>query len=144
MAGAASRDDRDKGGETALMAAAAACSEACVWALLGAGADPNARDQHGQTALMRSAEKGGDACVDALIRAGADVSARDDYGRTALMLSAELGHYACVVALIDSGRCADADPRASQAYAKDNVKRLFSDAIKVERAPARVVVICRR
>lgn len=80
------------GARSPLHAAAWACSEACVEALLGAGADPGAADADGETPLLVAAKCGATGTVRRLLEAGADPSAVDNNGYTAKDKAEARGH----------------------------------------------------
>lgn len=64
------------------MVAAQAGSEACLQALLEAGASVEAANDDGWTALHGAAASGSAECVRALIAAGASVCARNEVRRS--------------------------------------------------------------
>lgn len=91
-----------KGGETALMEAAASGNLEAGRALLELGADPNARDMAGQTALMhagREKRHGTEEMAMLLLEFGADWRARDSRGRSAEEIAEEGGKRGVAAAL---------------------------------------------
>jgi tetratricopeptide (TPR) repeat protein/ankyrin repeat protein len=106
---------RDEAGWALVHWAAACGSEACVRALLAAGADKDVGDHQGATPLAFAARRGHAACALALLEAGADANAGDVAGRTPL-------HWACaadgscelVAALLRGDADANARDRGGQ------------------------------
>ncbi len=96
-----------RAGMTALMVACFEGSEACVAALLDAGARTDARAADGRTALIFAAGWGGAACVQRLLAAGAATDARAADGMTALMFAAARGDVESVRALLAAGARVD-------------------------------------
>ena len=85
------------------MAAAAQGQEACLRALIEAGADIEAKDKTGWTAAMLASYFGHDACLAVFIGAGADLDAKDKDERTAGMWAAITDRLACMEMLIGAG-----------------------------------------
>jgi ankyrin repeat protein len=79
-------------------------TEALIFTLIDAGADPNLRSK-GKMPLHQavSGEWGSPTSVRALLKRGADVNARDKDGKTALMIAAEHGELECVRLLLEAG-----------------------------------------
>jgi len=109
---------RNKGGVTALIAAAAfvyrepwgEASKDIFQELLSRGADANASSVHGTTPLIAaSAAAGHDdpLLLELLLNASADVNATDADGKTALMAASERGHVQKVEFLLSHGAKAD-------------------------------------
>ncbi len=101
--GGADSGVRDRHGNTALIAAAAADDIKAVRALIRSGADANAENARGETALMMAAANGDTELVGALLGAGAHAGTRDASGGTALMRAANDGNAEVVGALIKAG-----------------------------------------
>ena len=101
---ASSRFDVDercgKGGEFALMHAAALGHTAIVQALLEASANVNLLCYGGRSALMWAARNGHTSVVQALLQASASVDLQSNAEFTALMWAAWYGHTAIVWALL--------------------------------------------
>ena len=83
-----------------------------AFALLEAGADPNARAEEGDTPLHRTSDT---VLVAGLVRAGADVNARNDMGETPLHLARRRNRLPAIRKLLEFG----ADPEA-----RDNAGRI--------------------
>ena len=81
---------KDNNGMTALMWAAWAKSETCVWLLLPLS-DTSATNRFGLTALMQSASRGHEACVQLLLPES-DALAKDNAGYTASFWAQDKGH----------------------------------------------------
>ena len=90
-----------KGGEFALMHAAALGHTAIVQALLEASANVNLLCYGGRSALMWAARNGHTSVVQALLQASASVDLQSKAGFTALMWAAWYGHSAIVRALLN-------------------------------------------
>lgn len=90
-------------GETPLLAAAAAGSEAIVRELLAAGADPNFGAAGGHTPLMAAAQADAAGVVELLLAHGAKPNARNDEGMSALHFAAERDAVPIVSMLLDAG-----------------------------------------
>jgi len=78
-------------------------SLAISFALLDAGADPNARDEKGKTALHFAAEKGDIENVQHLLQNKSDPDIEDDEGNMPLHIAASRGNVSVFKALIDGG-----------------------------------------
>lgn len=101
-------EERNSGGWTPLMLAAASGKEALVELLVKKGADVESRafgseQTEGLTALMAAAMNGHSGIVRFLIDRGAGVNHRTRSGFTALLLAASRGHLTCVETLIAKG-----------------------------------------
>jgi hypothetical protein len=96
----------------AMMAAARGGHEACVRALVAAGAQVTDCTCMCMTPLHFAALAGSRSIVKRLVTAGARVDARNARGATALMLAAEEGFCAVVEELLHSG----ADPSLTDQY----------------------------
>jgi len=91
-----------KGGQTALMWAAANRSPELVTLLVGHGADVRARSTGGFTPLLFAAQQGDVESGGTLLQAGADVDDRSTSGRmTALMVAAASGKNAFSILLLE-------------------------------------------
>lgn len=104
----ASVNERNAGGWTPLMLAAAAGQEGISQLLVQNGADINARGFGGEqtegiTALMTAAMHGHLPIVNFLLEKGANVHFRSRSGFTALLLAASRGHLNCIDALLEKG-----------------------------------------
>jgi ankyrin repeat protein len=124
---------RNKGGTTALIAAAAfvyrepwgVASEGIFQELLSRGVDANASNDHGTTPLIASAGAAGHdspVFLELLLKAHADINATDADGKTALMAAAQSGHVERVRFLLSHGARADARDkkgRTALTYAAD-------------------------
>lgn len=78
-----------------------------LYALLSAGADPNARDDAtGQTPLMKlCTHKGCALCIKLLLAKGADIEARDDAGKRAIVYAIESQNLEAFQALMEHNAC---------------------------------------
>ena len=86
-------EEKDKGGNTALIIAAMSGNQAMVKMLLDRGADTEARNHGGHTALMRASARGRFETCKILIDIGnADVHATDNNGDSVVQ-HAHLGHH---------------------------------------------------
>ncbi len=92
-------DATDKGGGTALLAAACECAAIdmpdtleSMQLLLSAGANVESRTKAGDTPLMAAAGWGRADNVKLLLNHGAKIDARDNHGDTALTLAAGIGY----------------------------------------------------
>lgn len=85
--GAASINERDHGGDTALTWAAWTGKIDAVEFLLARGAGLEAPGMHGKTALIWAAQGGKKDVVALLLERGANIDAKDDNGETALTLA---------------------------------------------------------
>lgn len=94
-------DTSDRGGETALMNAAAIGDIAGMKILLAAGADPNANSDKGLTSLMMV--QGDKAKLQLLFEAGAKIESADLSGRTALHFAALQKDVPKTIFLIEHG-----------------------------------------
>jgi hypothetical protein len=83
--------NKDSGGETPLLAAAASPHTDVVAFLLANKADVNARDVFGMTALHDAARGGHQETAEVLLAHGAEVNAKDDNGLTPLYYAALMG-----------------------------------------------------
>lgn len=105
LAAGMNADARNKGGQTALIAAAGPWSGyadvLCI--LIHAGADVNARDLDGRTALFNSANMVNSYIMELLLEKGADVNAQTMNGWTPLMIAAQSGQANTVKVLLDAG-----------------------------------------
>ena len=90
-------------GTTALVAAARQGREACVAALLTAGADVGAADNDGRSALQLAVGSGHLGCVESLLEGGADPNAADSTGSTVLHLAVQNGTLGCLEMLLAAG-----------------------------------------
>eukprot|EP00042_Codosiga_hollandica_P021790 m.77700 g.77700 ORF g.77700 m.77700 type:complete len:615 (+) comp50522_c0_seq1:99-1943(+) len=94
-------------GESAVLVAVDAESEACVQRLLSAGADPNVPDSNGWTSVHHAAKLLEPRILQLLIQAGkAGLDSPSLRGETPLMRAARTGRTDCVRVLLDAG----ADP----------------------------------
>jgi ankyrin repeat protein len=78
-------------------------SEACVLALLAAGASVDAADKEGVTPLHEAALPGNITCMQLLLGAGASTTAVTHTGCTALHIAAMQGHDTGVQLLLEAG-----------------------------------------
>lgn len=78
-----------------------------LYALLSAGADPNAReDRTGQTPLIKlCAHEGCALCIKLLLAKGADIEARDDEGKRAIVYAIESQNLEAFQALMEHNAC---------------------------------------
>jgi hypothetical protein len=83
----------------ALHVAVAAGHVACIYALLGAGADPNFRNNRGDTAVLTAGYAQQVACIAPLLEAGADPDAVNDKGWTPTLTAASQVHVKLMLAL---------------------------------------------
>lgn len=112
-------DERNRGGDTALIIAAMAGNAPMVEALLKAGANPDARNNGGHTAIMRAAQNGQARTSKLLIEAGADLHAKDNGGDDVLY-HAHIGHHEEVVRLLQGAiDVADAAAKSAQQRATE-------------------------
>jgi len=100
----------NRGGQTALMWAAAEEHPEIVRTLIERGADVQASSKGGFTALMFAAQKDNWDSEKALVAAGANVKAVTPSGETALLIAAESGREAAGVFLVNQG----ANPNAAE------------------------------
>ena len=99
-------EERDRNGNTALLAAAVCSQPGAVVHLLRAGADPRARGGSNLTALHGAAYYGLAECVGPLVEAGGELDAQDTGGRTPLHWASMWGRVEVVRELLAHG----ADP----------------------------------
>lgn len=100
-------DDRDGGGNSALLHASARGHYDVVRMLANAGADPDLRNQNNATPLMHAASAGFGRVVGFLLAKGADFRARDRHGNDAMRFAASLDRVEVIELL--AARNADAE-----------------------------------
>jgi len=94
--GGADIEWKNDDGSTALHVSAIYNHTACVSALLGRGANPNALNVYKQTPLQFAAYNGSAANVKLLLEAGADPSLKNKDGKTALDAAKQKNHTECI------------------------------------------------
>ena len=127
-------DEKDSGGWTALMWAAARGHEAMVRLLLENRAEVEAKDSNRWTALHQAAVKGHEAVVRLLIEKGADPDSKDKDGWTPLPGAAANGHEAVMRLLLEKGVNVNAQGgwfgnalQAASLYGHDKMVELLLD-----------------
>lgn len=97
-------EDRDTRGRTPLLVAAHLSHDEIAWALLAAGADPNAMDHQRYDLITIAAVADDVAMIHLGLEFGADPGAvTSPYDGTALIAAAHLGHVETVRTLIEAG-----------------------------------------
>jgi ankyrin repeat protein len=117
--GASIINDRDYGGQTALVVAITARSEQWTAFLLNNGADPNLSGEHGDTPLIAAARVGYEDAVGWLLGQGAKVDGTNKMGETPLIIAVQQREPHIVKLLLASGANPDKTDSAAGLSARD-------------------------
>jgi ankyrin repeat protein len=128
-------DERDGGGNTALMRAALNGQSEAVKALLLGEADVNARNHEGRTALMFAIVNLHTSTVQTLLDFGADVNVQPSCGCTPLLLAAGSGDIGITRALLNSGADPETICRPGRTALVVAIERGYSAIVELLKSP---------
>lgn len=134
LAAGMNADVKDQKGDTALMNAIAANSDASAEVLLNGGANVAERTKNGSTALHLISLTGNNLIGQLLLKHHAEVNAKTDAGETPLMIAALRGYPDTVKLLIAAGADVKATDNRGETPLMHAVERKHTDVIELLKA----------
>lgn len=134
LAAGMNADVRDQKGDTALMDAIVASSDAVAEVLLKGGANVDARTKTGSTALHLISLTGNNLIGQLLLKNHAEVNGKTDAGETPLMIAALRGYPDTVKLLLNAGADVNAKDNRGETPLMHAVERNHADVIELLKA----------